>query len=63
VNFFSNVFPKSVENIKVLLQSDKNNGYFTWRQIYIFDHISWREMFQTKVLKKIKIHIYTFCVQ
>jgi len=22
------------------LGSDKNNGYFTWRSIYILDHIS-----------------------
>jgi len=26
--------------IRVSLTSDKNNGYFTWRYIYIFDHIS-----------------------
>jgi len=25
---------------QVLLESDKNNGYFTWRPVYIFDHIS-----------------------
>jgi len=30
---------KSVEKIQVLLQSDKNNGHFTWRPIYIFDYI------------------------
>ena len=33
------IFRKSVEKIEVSLQSYKNNGYFTWRQIYIFDHI------------------------
>jgi len=26
--------------MQVPLKSDKNNWYFTWRQIYIFDHIS-----------------------
>jgi hypothetical protein len=31
-------FPKSVEKIQVLLKSDKNNGCFTWRPIYIFDY-------------------------
>jgi len=34
------LFGKSPEKIQVLLKSHKNNGYFTWRQIYIFDHIS-----------------------
>jgi len=35
-----NIFRKSVEKIQVLLRSDKNNGYFTWRSKYAFDHIS-----------------------
>jgi len=26
--------------IEVSLKSDKNSGYFTWRPIYICDHIS-----------------------
>jgi hypothetical protein len=34
------IFRKSVEKIQLSLKSDKNNGYFTWRLIYIFDHIS-----------------------
>jgi len=29
-----------VEKIQVLLKSDKKNRYFTWKPIYIFDHIS-----------------------
>ena len=33
-------FRKHVEKIQVSLKSDKNNGYFTWRTLYIFDHIS-----------------------
>ena len=31
---------KSVEKIQVSLKSDKNKGYFTWRPMYIFYHIS-----------------------
>ena len=34
------IFRKSVAKIQVLLISYKNNGYFTWRPKYIFDHIS-----------------------
>ena len=33
-------FRKFVERLQVSLESDKNNRYFTWRPIYIFDHIS-----------------------
>ena len=59
--YFSIFFSKSVVKIQVSLKSDKNNGYFTWRPMYIFDHISltssWNEMFQTKVVEKIKTHI------
>ena len=31
---------KFIEKIKFSLKSDKNNGYFTRRLIYIYDHIS-----------------------
>jgi hypothetical protein len=34
------IFRKSVEKIQVSLKSDKNDGYFTWRPLYIYDHIS-----------------------
>jgi len=34
------IFRKSVENIQISLQSDKNNGYITWRPIHIFFIIS-----------------------
>jgi len=34
------IFIKFVEEIQVLLKSDKHNGYFTWRPIYIYDSIS-----------------------
>ena len=43
------------------LKSDKNNGYFTWRSIYIFYNVThffleW-QIFQTKVVQKLKTHI------
>jgi hypothetical protein len=34
------VFFEKLEKIQVSLKSDKNNGYFTWRALDIFDHIS-----------------------
>jgi len=37
---YLSIFRKSVEKIQVSLKSDKNNLYFTYRPIYIFDHIS-----------------------
>jgi hypothetical protein len=33
-------FRKYVENIQVSLKPDENNGYFTWRPVYIYDNIS-----------------------
>jgi hypothetical protein len=30
-------FKKSVEKIQVSLKFAKNNGYFTWRPMYIYD--------------------------
>jgi hypothetical protein len=33
-------FEKSVKEIEVYLKSVKNNGYFTRRPIYVYDHIS-----------------------
>jgi hypothetical protein len=35
-----NIFWKYVDKIQFLLKSAKNNGDFTWRPIYISDHIS-----------------------
>ena len=57
----SRIFQNHREKIRVSLQSDKNNGYFTRRTIYIFLSylaqlfLEW-EMFQTKVIQKIKTH-------
>jgi hypothetical protein len=36
IRYFS-IFRKPVEKIKALLKSDKNDGYFTWRPVYIID--------------------------
>jgi len=33
-------FRKSIQIIQVSLKYDKNSGYITWTQIYIYDHIS-----------------------
>ena len=33
--WYLSIFRNSVEKIKHLLKSDKNNGYFTWRPTYI----------------------------
>jgi len=38
--WYLNVLRKYVEKINVSLKSDKNNGYLTWRPVYIFEHIS-----------------------
>ena len=60
--WYLRIFWKSVGKIEVLLLSHKNNGYFTWRPIYICNHVllkfslQW-EMFLTKVVHKIKTHI------
>jgi hypothetical protein len=37
MKFYLSIFFKSVEKIQVSLKSDKNNGYFTWKPMYIYD--------------------------
>ena len=37
---YISIFWKSIEKVLVLLKSDKNDGYFIWRPICIFYHIS-----------------------
>jgi len=46
-----NIFPKYVEKTQVSLKSDKNNGYFTWRPIYIFDHNSLNSSYNKKFFR------------
>jgi hypothetical protein len=36
---YLSIFWKSAEKIQVLLNPDKNNGYFTWRCMYICDRV------------------------
>ena len=33
-------FLKMCQEIQVLLKSDKNNGYFTWRRFHMYDNMS-----------------------
>jgi hypothetical protein len=35
--WYLSIFLKSVEKAQISLRSDKNNGYFTWRRVYIYD--------------------------
>ena len=37
---YLSILIKSVLNVEISLKSDKNDGHFTWRPLYIFDHIS-----------------------
>jgi hypothetical protein len=39
---YFNVLRKSVEKIQVELKCDNNNGYFTWRPTWLYDHISFK---------------------
>ena len=38
--WYSSVFRKSAEKIQVLLKSDRNNGYFTWKPVYNYYNLS-----------------------
>jgi len=35
---YLSIFWKSFEKVKVCLNSDNNNGYFTWKLAYIYDN-------------------------
>jgi hypothetical protein len=37
---YLSIFRKCVQKIQVSLKHDRNNGYRTWKSIYIYDHIS-----------------------
>jgi hypothetical protein len=37
---YLNIFRKSLQKIQVSLKSGKNNGYFTWRPVHVFYHVS-----------------------
>jgi len=57
-NWHLRIFRTSVEKIQFSLKSDRNNGCFTWKQMYIIlsylTHffLEW-EMFQTKFVKNV----------
>jgi len=36
--WYLSIFRQYLEKIQVSLKSDKNDGYFTWRPIYVFNH-------------------------
>ena len=59
--WYLSIFRKSVEKIQVSLQSDKNNSYFKWRPVHIYDYISvsysQNENVSKKVKERIKTHI------
>jgi hypothetical protein len=63
--WYLSIFQISVMKIQVSLISDKNNGYFTWRPIYIFYHIllnsSLNEKYFRQLLQRKSKH--TFYVQ
>jgi hypothetical protein len=47
--------------IQISPKSDKNNGYFIWRRFHIWQYLAvffvQLEMFQIKVVEKLKPHI------
>ena len=62
-NWYLNIFRKSAVKIHVSRKTDNNNGYFTWRPIYIVlsylaqFFLEW-EMFQLNVVQKLETHIF-----
>ena len=51
------IFRKSVEKFQVLLKSDKNKGTYIFLSHLAQFFLEW-EMFQTRVVEKIKTHIF-----
>jgi len=49
---YMGIFPNSVEKIQDSLRSDENNGHFTWRPIYIFDHIWLKSSYSEKCFRR-----------
>jgi hypothetical protein len=58
--WYLRIFRKFIAKVQVSLKSDNINGYFKWRRIYIFYHISlissYNEKCSDKVLEKPKLH-------
>jgi hypothetical protein len=64
IKFDVSIFRKFSQKIKMSLKSDKNNGYFTWQPMYIYDISpisSQNEKCFTQKLQRIAKH--TFYVQ
>jgi hypothetical protein len=55
------IFRKYEVKIQFWLKYDKNNGYFTWRPVYVYDNTelgsSQKEKHLRKIVEKIKSHI------
>jgi len=51
--WYLKIFQKSIQKIQVLLISDKNIGYFTWRTIYIYDNTSPKSSQNEKCFRQI----------
>jgi hypothetical protein len=49
---YLSIFLKSVEKIQVSLKFGKNNGYFTWRPVYIYDNISLNSSYNEKYFRQ-----------
>jgi hypothetical protein len=61
---FLRISRKSVEKIQVSLKPDKNNGYFTWRPMYIYDNISLTSSYNKKRFRqRFRENKNTFCIQ
>jgi hypothetical protein len=59
--WYLSFFRTSVQKIQVPLKSDKNNAYFTWRRLHVYDYLSeffleW-EILWIKVVEKLQINI------
>jgi hypothetical protein len=61
--WYLSIFHNSVEKVQVPLIWDKNNWYFTWRPIYIFDRVSNHSSQNEKILDKLcrEIKTHTLC--
>jgi len=62
---YLSIFRKSVEKIQISSKSNKNNGYFTWRPKYIFDHISLSSSYKEKCFGQIcreKLNTHFFSI-
>ena len=50
--WYLSIFRKLVGKIQVPLKSNNNNQYFTWRPIYIFDHMSLSSSYNEKYFRQ-----------